>query len=548
MVSTRDVVVGAAVAAAVGIVGYAVYFDQKRQRDPAFRRNLRKQRKQAAAAKHAEAAASRQKPQPAAAKAGMPSMASFDPDEPVPTNPQARGEFFMKHLQLGEALVARGPQAYEVAAQCFFKALQAYSDPMNLLMALQQSMPEPVMNLIMELFAADLRKHNQQYFEHFPPTELNVKVKEVVQGITPEGKRIVRRGLTVTKDYAAGETVYAESPLVAIPRPDLHEFCSHCLKPLVDKVDAVTCEKCDKERFCSSSCRDAGTVEYHNMLCVQNEQTGEASAALLQHCLDCATVYPLMVAKFLARMVHDEMSKKPTTADSNYSTWDHLERLYDLKGKATEGDLKVLEMIKNIIAPQVPGFTEFLTEERYMTIKNKIAYNSYATASDSAVPALKGDEVIRGAYPDDTKSGVGLYHATSWISHSCAPNVEIQFFGCTDKVSIVAKQDLKNGDELVVSYMNVDGLTTSERRKKLKSKFAFHCKCALCKGSSAEATDAPESAEVADSTGAASTAEVTETISITETVETTTIGSGAALEVTEITETVTTVESTEISV
>lgn len=45
---------------------------------------------------------------------------------------------------------------------------------------------------------------------------MNVKIKE------EEGKRKVRRGLSVTKDFKAGEEVYRESPIVAVAEMEVN--------------------------------------------------------------------------------------------------------------------------------------------------------------------------------------------------------------------------------------------------------------------------------------------------------------------------------------
>eukprot|EP00842_Homolaphlyctis_polyrhiza_P000113 jgi/Hompol1/1101/HPOL_001634-RA len=78
-------------------------------------------------------------------------------DEPVPTTQEGREAYFNKYLVLGERHVSRGPAGYEAAALCLFRALKVYHDPMQLLSMLQHSLPEPVLQMIVELMAADVR-------------------------------------------------------------------------------------------------------------------------------------------------------------------------------------------------------------------------------------------------------------------------------------------------------------------------------------------------------------------------------------------------------
>ncbi len=78
-------------------------------------------------------------------------------DAPEPTAMEDKEAYFMAQLQMGETLAAKGPVFYEKAATCFYKALRIYPEPMNLLMIFQQSLPEPVLAIVMEKMAADVR-------------------------------------------------------------------------------------------------------------------------------------------------------------------------------------------------------------------------------------------------------------------------------------------------------------------------------------------------------------------------------------------------------
>ncbi|KAJ3006082.1 hypothetical protein HKX48_000309 [Thoreauomyces humboldtii] len=171
MVQTKDIISTSAMVAAVLGVGYLAWFDRKRRTDPAFRRQLKSRARQAELQSHeirerqARAAESRI---PAGGAGGSPvggmgmgmgggggGGGGVDPSSmPMPTDPEARAEYFLALLQYGESLAARGPQFHEQAAVAFFKAVQAYHDPMNLLMVLQQSLPEPVMQRIVALCSA----------------------------------------------------------------------------------------------------------------------------------------------------------------------------------------------------------------------------------------------------------------------------------------------------------------------------------------------------------------------------------------------------------
>ena len=47
---------------------------------------------------------------------------------PPPSAAEEREKYFMKQLQMGEALLAEGPSAFEASAACFYRALKVFPD------------------------------------------------------------------------------------------------------------------------------------------------------------------------------------------------------------------------------------------------------------------------------------------------------------------------------------------------------------------------------------------------------------------------------------
>ena len=64
-------------------------------------------------------------------------------------------------------------------------------------------------------------KHKAEYFNHFPDKSMNVKIHGNVHGKTSDGKTMIRRGLIALKDFAAGETIYHEEPILSVLEPKL---------------------------------------------------------------------------------------------------------------------------------------------------------------------------------------------------------------------------------------------------------------------------------------------------------------------------------------
>ncbi|KAI8804961.1 protein import receptor MAS20 [Cladochytrium replicatum] len=152
MVSTRELLYGGLTASALFAVGYMIYFDQRRQRDPEFRKELRRRRLRA----EKKYSLSIDQTKSIAVAEGL-KAAGLSEDEPVPPTPEGREKYFLKHLQLGEDLMMRGESYFPAAAACFFRGLKVHGNPMQMMMMLQPAVPEPVFNMIMELLAEDMK-------------------------------------------------------------------------------------------------------------------------------------------------------------------------------------------------------------------------------------------------------------------------------------------------------------------------------------------------------------------------------------------------------
>ncbi|KAJ3206864.1 TOMM20-like protein 1 [Dinochytrium kinnereticum] len=141
--------VNATVVASICAVGYLIYFDQRRQYDPEFRRSLRRERKLAEKIRSEEEQKAK-----ARAKASMDFMA--DDDDKLPTTEEEKQKYLSKQLILGEQLLSKGPSHYRAAATCLYRAIKIYPEPLKLLMAFQETVPPPVLEMIMGMMAMDV--------------------------------------------------------------------------------------------------------------------------------------------------------------------------------------------------------------------------------------------------------------------------------------------------------------------------------------------------------------------------------------------------------
>jgi mitochondrial import receptor subunit TOM20 len=94
----------------------------------------------------------------------------------------------------------------------------------------------------------------------------------------------------------------------------------------------------------------------------------------------------LLVARFIGRQVTSEMTKlaadrsgtTPITASrgassEGYSLYDHIERLRYLELSIPHEEV---QLISRVLETALPGLEQFVTAERYTTLKGKMAYNA----------------------------------------------------------------------------------------------------------------------------------------------------------------------------
>ncbi|KAJ3340490.1 hypothetical protein HDU93_006958 [Gonapodya sp. JEL0774] len=366
-----------------------------------------------------------------------------DKEDPLPTDPTEFETYCKNHILQGEMLFRQGPQFNDVSAVAFFKALVVYERPMDLLMILQRSIPEEVLISILDLFKAyttrESTKRRQAYFKHFPdPAKFPVKVQEkLVDGS-------LKRSLVALKDFAQGEELFVEEPLIAgleARYEGTGDYCSLCLKSIdvnanghVDEGEAEPNEatasglKIEKNGlvFCSAVCRDKSNELWDQFLTPSSEsgvdlegEPGDADldplgfdpvstravfARLLKHNGELNSSHPLIIARFYALLVGERRSQLRKLAEvaaaidaggeaptedpeeaKKVSVFAHLERMQYIdmealekdKDGAAEADAKEIEMITEILGPQLPGLEEVLNEEQYRKMRGKLLYNAY---------------------------------------------------------------------------------------------------------------------------------------------------------------------------
>ncbi|XP_055014019.1 mitochondrial import receptor subunit TOM20 homolog [Boleophthalmus pectinirostris] len=106
-------------------LGYCIYFDRKRRSDPTYKSRLRERRKQQKMDQE---------------RAGLPKL-------PDLKDPEAVQKFFLEEIQLGPDLCCSGE--VESCVDHLSSAVSVCAQPQQLLQVLQQTLPPPVLQLLL---------------------------------------------------------------------------------------------------------------------------------------------------------------------------------------------------------------------------------------------------------------------------------------------------------------------------------------------------------------------------------------------------------------
>ncbi|EIW76196.1 MAS20-domain-containing protein [Coniophora puteana RWD-64-598 SS2] len=357
------------------------------------------------------------------------------------------------------------------------------------------------------------------YYDHFPRKEMNVKVetRDLPDGI---GKTVKKKVLVAAKDFAAGEVIYKEVPVVAALDFDIEgkgTHCSQCFRVIEGEGTKSAVSARFGTAYCSPNCAERAKAQSDGLLFTLDpvlpaamlpelppdatEQRDAAQTAFIAQLREASTSGPLLAARFIARQVNAETAKmlpggmldaqEPSLADGgDYGLYDHLERLRYLA--VEEVPEEKLKGVRDVLKNALPGLETFVTDERYATMLGKMAYNSFGVVfgegRDGKPVGERPEDLERTRTPAGTSRQVGtaFFAVSAYLSHSCAPNAHPSFNGTTE-LSLVAERDVKKGDELNVSYVDLsshEGETPAEARRRRRFELArgwkFACPCTRC--------------------------------------------------------------------
>ncbi|KAL0276332.1 UNVERIFIED_CONTAM: hypothetical protein PYX00_003923 [Menopon gallinae] len=355
--------------------------------------------------------------------------------------------------------------------------------------------------------------------------------------VGPAGEK--GRGLFALAQFQEGDIIFEEEPLVSCQfawNEDCgYKACDHCMRPLetaeenakrlsmvsdlnlphpeqcpVDKAKHVPCQQC-QTMYCSTDCRATAWKKYHKTLCLQKaEKDGTHPLEVLKQTWK-EMYYPpetstIMLFARIFAMIHQADDKKslldvfeqfsqPTAQNESVS--------YNLLGLKFSSQLDILreQLLLCVPTENVP---QWATPNGFQTLVALVGMNGQGIGTSAVSDWVKNtetlpleaeekdtvDKFITKLYDDFencvgeflNNEGSGLYCFQSRINHSCRPNAEIAFPNSNYRLAVKCIRDIKEGDEICISYLDPCILQRSRhsRRAILETNYFFECKCERC--------------------------------------------------------------------
>lgn len=494
------VICGVTVLSVAAVVGMAYYFDKKRKRDPNLRKKILKERKVAAVADN-QAKISKKNSEEGQPDREQSIVTSSDKLLNIPLESvfklsvEDREQHFVMLLTIGEELLDYGEKHLGKAVDLFFRAMKLLPNPTELIVNLQKVLPEKVFTALIKRITDEGSQKILEYFETLPPKNAHVKVlpSELVNS---KGEKEQSWCLVATKDFDCGEEIYSEVPDVSsvINMDSMDDYCELCQSKLSESRTA--CRDCNVF-YCSMDCLNKALGSYHPFLCVPKK--GKASEEphfmkLRDYCRNKKSFYVAFVAKYLAYLSFEETNS--LSADRFDSAFMHFEFLRPMLLPMTSVIKEEAALLRQIFASCESGIGEFLTDERYLSVKGALVYNAIGIlGNDIAVDesfsmelqnqadscANTESEVVRHNEPFAALKGLGLYHLSCHLGHSCDPCCDLKNTEHNHTLSVVARRPIKEGEKLTISYVPVAKVyAASSRKALLQDKFFINCTCNRC--------------------------------------------------------------------
>lgn len=256
--------------------------------------------------------------------------------------------------------------------------------------------------------------------------------------------------MLAARDVMRGQTIGSAEQLSPLVAPVLFENqrslrCAVCFGPRTKVFD------CQDDRYVVHVCQTCGNDTEIELRMRQEMEAVRATAQQIPRILSTA----ILVFRICLSLYRKKLA------------WDAIECMIahvDDKPDAEIHQQAIVMTVSSLLRARGAAI-ELL---RIRNILSRIKVNAFTITDE------QGETV-----------GIGLFRTAHYINHSCSPNVKQSFtIGVSRNLpalNLRAKESIKCGEEITISYIETGHRSLDERQAELHQSYHFKCQCSLCK-------------------------------------------------------------------
>lgn len=291
-----------------------------------------------------------------------------------------------------------------------------------------------------------------------------------------------------------------------------------------DKDSQVACDQCEIQ-YCSIGCKSTAWETHHKTLCLGNGEKSKHPLYILNEQWKQMHFPPesntvMLIPRILATLHQQQTQQSNPLGQFLHfqhtfrSTHDNTQIVHKFLGPAFVNQVNVLRdllhtAMRSLLRESTALCDDLLSEDGFHALLAMIGTNGQGvgtsaishwvemcSGSNDNLTMSESERADLDAYIDHlyeqleehtgteflNNEGIGLYAVQSAANHSCAPNAECQFKDNCSRLSLVALRDIKQGEEIMISYLGECAQSDrgEKRRERLKEHYLFVCTCDRC--------------------------------------------------------------------
>lgn len=306
--------------------------------------------------------------------------------------------------------------------------------------------------------------------------------------------KVYGRHLITNRDLKPGDVIMVEKPFAPVIDPNAaYQKCHNCLS--FHFYNLIPCPECVGAMFCSRQCYQTSVKRSHTHECLIMEKLqkwfNDESLVGLKLILLAIHAFPdLNELNVLSKAVNSSLENQFTFDFKRVDEHTIFKTICSLT--TIENDRNTEDLFKKSQIAAV--MYELLMQDKQLrttiggheSLIKELLYQFLQTTTINTFPMWSEKEMIPKGSPDAIISNFGIasYPLSSFLSHSCAPNVRKARAGNNHEIMLIfVIRPIKAGDKICDCYDQQNNHMSrglEERRACLYDQYYFMCQCEAC--------------------------------------------------------------------